>query len=292
MRVKGNSLLIVACLLLGISFAKADDVIRFAPLPMASLEQLGPEYVPFLDYLERQTGKPFELVYYASYKDVLNAFMSGDVHLAYLGPLPYLALTEQTQSAQPVVQLLDSDGNASYTCALAHFAADPFDASHSDQLPKRIALTQPLSTCGYLQTEAYLQERGYSLEDAFHTYTYTGSHEQVALSVILGQSDLGALKTKIADRYTHLGLRVIDETPPLPGFILVANTDRLDQHIINTIRTSLIGLDPLENQQDADLTQGWSQNLRYGAIEVDEQAYDLIRQQWQDVKTDLIGAEQ
>lgn len=282
----------MASLLLAISSTQAEEVIRFAPLPMASLDQMAPEYLPFIDYLEHKTGKQFELAYHASYKSLLDAFVKGEVQLAYLGPLPYVALTEQTQSVQPLVQLLDSEGNSDYTCALAHFAGQPFDTSHSDHMPKRIALTQPLSTCGYLVTDAYLQSQGYSLEDAFHEYAYTGSHEQVALSVILGDYDLGALKTRIAQRYSHLGLRIVDETAPLPGFILVANVDKLDPQLVDTIRSILLNLKPLEREQDAELVKGWSQNLRYGAVEVDERVFDAIRKQWHQLKIDLIGAEQ
>lgn len=283
---------IQALVLLALSPVAAAEVIRFAPLPMASLEQMTREYLPFLDYLEQQTGQQFELAYHSSYSDLLDALTSGEVQLAYLGPLPYVAVTERTESLQPLVQWLDSEGSSDYTCALVHFAADKRSNIHSIEKPHSIALTQPLSTCGYLVTETHMRAQGYSLEDAFHTYDYTGSHEQVALSVILGRHEHGTLRSKIARQYHHLGLRIFAETPPLPGFVLVGNTQRLSPAVLQQIRSSLLNLKPLQDPAAAEIVKSWSSNLRYGAVEVDDSAYDPVRQQWRQLKVDLIGAEQ
>jgi phosphonate transport system substrate-binding protein len=290
-RVRMSRLVSVLFWLCALSPVCAAGTIRFAPLPMASLEHMTREYLPFLDYLEKQTGQTFELAYHASYETLLDALSAGQVDLAYLGPLPYVALTERSHNMQPVVQFLDAQGESNYTCALVHFADQPLTLIHPDRI-QRFALTQPLSTCGYLMVEAYLQAQGESLENEQHEYTYVGSHEDVALKVILGRYDVGGLKTQIAQRYHHLGLRVIDETSPMPGFVLVANTDTLDTAITDQIRMALLELKPLENPSDAEVVRGWSANLKYGSIRVDEGLFDPVRQQWRQLKVDLIGAGQ
>lgn len=267
----------------------AAEVVRFAPLPMASLEQMTREYLPFLDYLEKQTGKRFELSYHASYDTLIDELALGHVDMAYLGPLPYVALTEKNQHIEPLVKLLDNQGQSDYTCALVHFADHSAEMNHPDRM-QNVALTQPLSTCGYLMVESYLQGLGQSLEDSNHHYDYTGSHENVALSVVLDRHDFGGMKTQIARRYQHLGLRVIDETAPLPGFVLVANTQTMDQTLIQQIRTGLLTLKPLNSIEDAEVVRAWSANLRYGAVEVDDREYAPIRQQWRELKVDLVGA--
>lgn len=265
----------------------AEQVIRFSPLPMASMEQMAREYLPFLDYLEKQSGRRFELSYHASYDALLNALEAGEVDLAYLGPLPYVALTERTDKVVPIVQLLDSKGNSDYTCAIVHFADHSADLHHHGR-QQRIALTQALSTCGYLSVEHYLKARGQGLESSLFEYVYTGSHENVAMGVILDNYDLGGMKTQIAQRYRHLGLRVVDETEPVPGFVLVANRETLSPELVGMIRDTLLRLHPRENEADRNTVKAWSRNLRYGARVVDEQAYESVRAQWRELKVDLM----
>ncbi len=287
-RLLGAQLALFFSLLMPVHLsAQAEPTVRFSPLPMASLDQMTREYLPFLDYLEKRSGRPFELAYHASYDELLKALAAGEVDLAYLGPLPYVALTEQTDSIIPIVQLLDSKGASDYTCAIVHFADHPAHLVHSGR-PHRVALTQPLSTCGYLSVEQYLNTRGQSLESDSYDYEYTGSHENAAMGVILDEFDLGGVKTQIARRYQHLGLRIVGETDPVPGFVLVANREALGPELIDLIRESLLNLHPRENEQDRNVVKAWSANLRYGARVVDDQAYENIRQQWRELKVDLM----
>ena len=291
-RITSWSLRVVMALFVILSMpVQAGKPIRFAPLPMASLEQMTREYLPFLDYLEKQSGQTFELAYHASYEDLLTALASGQVDLAYLGPLPYVVLTEQTDSIVPIVQLLDSEGAAEYTCAIVHFADHSPNLEHTGR-PHRVALTQPLSTCGYLSVEHYLNAQGQSLEDQGYAYHYVGSHENVAMGVILDEFDLGGMKTQIAQRYHHLGLRIVAETDPMPGFVLVANRMTLQPELIDFVRDALLRLEPLTREQDREAVQGWSNNLRYGARPVDEQTYEKVRERWRQLKIDWKGAEQ
>ena len=102
----------------------------------------------------------------------------------------------------------------SYYGALVALADTPVNLQGLQN--KRIALTQPLSTCGYLSVSGLLRERKSSLEK--NRYRYLNKHDAVALAIIRGEYDLGGLKTAIGKRYTHLGLKILAETPPFPGF--------------------------------------------------------------------------
>jgi phosphonate transport system substrate-binding protein len=72
----------------------------------------------------------------------------------------------------------------------------------------------------------------------------------------------------------------------------VANTQRLSPAVLQQIRSSLLNLKPLKDPEAEAIVKSWSRNLRYGAVAVDDSAYDPIRQQWLRLKVDLIGAEQ
>ena len=261
--------------------------LRFAPIPMASKAHMTQQYLPFLDDLETHTGQRYELAYHARYTDLLDSFAADEIDLAYLGPLPYVALTERISHATPVVQFLDSAGEISYTCALVAFAGHQGALATLRHGAGRIALTQPLSTCGYLMVNREIERRiGQSLEN--YPYDYTGSHEAVAMSVIIEDFALGGMKTLIAEEYHHLGLRVLAESAPMPGFLLVANARTVSPATIEAIKTRLTNLDPKANPQDRETVRAWSPSLCCGAVEVQLEAYDEIRAHWRELGVDLL----
>lgn len=261
--------------------------LRFAPIPMSSKAHMTQQYLPFLDDLETHTGQRYELAYHARYTDLLDSFAADEIDFAYLGPLPYVALTERVNHATPVAQFLDSAGEVSYTCSLVAFAGHQGTLATLRRGAGRIALTQPLSTCGYLMVNREIERRiGQSLES--YPYAYTGSHAAVALGVIMDDFALGGMKTLTAEKYHHLGLRVLAESAPVPGFLLVANARTVSPATIEAIKTRLISLDPKASRQDRETMRAWPANLCCGAVEVQQGAYDEIRAHWRELGVDLL----
>jgi len=218
-----------------------------------------------LDYLGQQLGTSLQIDYSGSNDEVVEKFRAGHVDLAYRGPVPYGKLRRNFPAAEPVVVFREKDGEATYTCALV--AAD----DHPDLKSlrhKRIALTQPLSTCGYFATQGLLLQKGRSLEE--NRYRYLGPHDEVALAVVRGDFDAGGLKTAIARKYAHLGLTVIAESPAMPGLALIANRKRLSAERIAQIRQILLNA-------PAEVRQQWGDNIRHGATPASDGDYDGMR---------------
>ncbi len=272
-----KEILVVHILLLPLLFcslsAYAADL-TFAPLPMEQKEKVLRQIAPMLHYLEKTTNDHFIIKYFDNYADILHDFQQNIIDLAFLGPLPYVQLRAQFPEAEPVVRFLNKQGQATYTCSLIT-GVESGVATAGALKGKRIGLTQPHSTCGYLCTGQLLQQAGFNIEDTrFH---YTGSHQEVALAVVRGEYDAGGIKTSIGKMYTHLGLRFLSETKPLPGFLLVANKKTVSGEQIESIRKSLLELRPLEKSSQQELTRGWGKNVRYGATRALDSDYDVIR---------------
>lgn len=249
------------------------ETLRFAPLPMEKAETVISQYLPMLDYLETQTGFSFEIVYSPDYQALLQSFKQGEIDIAYLGPLPLVQLHLQAAHATPFVRFLNANQQGAYTCALISREnsiqqIDQIRPSHT------VALTQPLSTCGYLMTATLLKRQNLSLADM--QYEYTGSHANSALSVIIGQHDIGGLKTSIARQYLFHGLKILAETRPIPGFALVANTDSVTPATMTTITQSLLALHPKNSEQDANTIRRWGQHLQYGVEPATIEDYDAV----------------
>ncbi len=252
----------------------AKQTIYFAPLPMEKKENLLSKFQPLTSFLSERLKVKIEYIYSPDYATLLKKFKKSEVDLAFLGPLPYVALRKDFHAAKPIIFFKQARDKVTYTCAIATFPDNHFDLI-SGKLQK-IGLTQPLSTCGYLSVNGLMKQYGNSLEN--NLYRYLGAHDKVALSIIRGEITAGGLKTKVAKKYEHLGLVILAETGPLPPFALVANRQTLAQETIDTIVSSLMELDQLLNSKDAKLTEHQRTVVGNGFLPGDDEAYQIIRE--------------
>ena len=245
----------------------AAETLTFSPLPMETPYTVASQWKPLLDYLGQALGVTVEINYSASNEEILDKFKAGQIDLAYLGPLPYITIKKTFPAAEPVVVFNEKNGQPYYTCALAVSAESRLNLKSLKG--KKIALTQPLSTCGYFATQGLLHQLGSSLEA--NLYRYLGQHDEVALAVVRGEFDAGGLKTAIARKYAHLGLEVQVESAPLPGLALIANSNRVSAERIVQIRQILLAADEKTRQR-------WGDNVRYGVTPAKDSNYDGMRQ--------------
>ena len=258
LRVAGFALLML--FLLPCWAPAQDRPLVFAPLPMEDRETVIKQFMPMAAYLRQATGREIVFDINESYDRILDKFRRGEIDLAYIGPLPYVALRNGDEHAVPLVHFNEPSGEPFYTCALISLADKAVDTARVEN--RKIALTQPLSTCGYLAASGLLRERGSDL--AKNLYRYLNKHDAVAMSVVRGEFDLGGLKTAIARKYAHLGLAILAETRPLPSFALVG------------IRDALARLDP--SGKDREMLQGWGDNIRHGAVPARDEDYAPVRE--------------
>lgn len=136
---------------------------------------------------------------------------------------------------------------------------------------KKVALTQPLSTCGYLAVNSLLNNK---LQD--YKYKYLGKHDEVALSIIKGEYDIGGVKTSIVKDYYHLGLEEISRTDNLPGFTLVGNSKTLSKNELNELQNILLNI----NKQEYST---WGKEIKYGMEKVFDEDYDELRKMFKNL---------
>ena len=244
----------------------AEDMLTFAPLPMESPEAVVGQWKPLLNYLERKLGIELRIDYSQSNDEILEKFRAGKLDLAYLGPLPYVVLKENFSAALPVVHFKEANGQSAYTCSIVALSESKLTVR--DLRNKKIALTQPWSTCGYFAADNLLRQTGTDLEA--NRYRYLNAHDAVALAVVRGDYDFGVLKTAIGWKYAHLGLKTLAETMPLPSLGLVANGARLSAETIVRLRAPLL-------EADSAVRAGWGDNIRHGAVPAADADYDPIR---------------
>ncbi len=260
-----RSLAVMLCAWLGIAPACA-ETLMFSPMPLEQPKAIANQWRPVLDYLETMLGAHIRISYPASNAEIVERFRKGEIDLAYLGPLPYVELKKTFPDAEPLVHVVEPDGQAKYTCAIIALAERKLSVKALRD--KTIALTQPLSTCGYLALDGILHQAGSDLQH--NRFRYLGTHEKVALAVARGEFDAGGVKTTIGRRYEHLGVRILAESEALPSYALIANTRRLSAQRIGQIRNALI-------VADAGTRAGWGGPMQHGVVLASDRDYDGLR---------------
>ena len=248
----------------GSAHASARRELIFVPLPIEQQEAVVSASKPLVAYLSRQLGQPVTIRYESNYEDILRLFKEGKVDIVQLGPLPYTALTQIYNKAVPLVAIRESDGKVGYTCAMV----TAFDGPTSvKQVKRSVALAQPLSTCGHMTAGDLFEKHGRNLEDLHHAYL--GNQDKVALAVVRGTYEVGTMKTALARKYSNLTLRVVEETPVFPGFLLVGNGMTLSREQQERIITALLQMGA---EDRSSMVLG-----KHGFAKVADQDYDVIR---------------
>ena len=244
--MKGLYSFIIVLLVNALITVRADYV--FAPLPIVNEKQTILKAKPFATALSNLLGTPVSVRYYPSYDEILTAFTKGDIDFAELGPFNLLKLKKMTTHFAPLVFVPRIKNQTSYRCHLVAAMDNSFKFHELAQLKSpKIALTQPLSTCGWFSMDYFFQKNGLDLRQ--YNYQFIGSHDGVALSVLRLEHDFGAVAEFISRRYQPLGLEIIASTPDLPLFTLVANSSRISNKVQQKVQHYLLNLSEQETAQ-------------------------------------------
>jgi phosphonate transport system substrate-binding protein len=138
--------------------------------------------------------------------------------IAYLGPSSYVGLINK-YGPHPLLARLEIKGKPYFNGYIV--AKKGSNTKELRQLKgKRFAFGSPHSTMSYLVPRYMLREQGVSLE-SLSDYKFQGNHRNVALSVLLGEFDAGAVKEEVYFKFKEKGLHQIAISPPISEHLFV-----------------------------------------------------------------------
>lgn len=241
--------------------------ITFAPSPLNDTQTVFEEFTLMVNYLEEKLDQKINFHYEKKYDDMITSFKENKIDLGYFGPLPMATLQKSFSAAVPLLTFNEPDGKNGYRCVLVKFAKDKIDFQKNKDV--KVALTQPLSTCGYMQTKTLLKTHiDKNIEEM--KFNYLGNHDEVALSIIRGKFDVGGMKESIAKEYESLGLKVLYTSQMLPSFILVANANTLSTEEIAKIKKILL-------EAPQEIYKTWGKSISYGFNEIDLESLNALK---------------
>ena len=261
----------IVTLIATFGYAEIKQTITFAPLPIKNSTKNIQDFLPLNSYLEKKLSIKTKYIHKNNYQDIINSFKNGEIDIAYLGPLPFKALQQQYPHLKAMVSIKQNNKTTKYKCVLTKFKKDTIDTTK----PIKIALTQPLSTCGFYMTNILLKEY-LNIKLKEQKFQYLMSHTNAILSVTAGENTIAGVKDTIASKHKTIGMEVIAQSKPLAGFVLVANTKTLSTKDIKLIEETILNI-------DSKIYKSWQGIFSNGFLKVNIDQYKAFNIDFNDI---------
>jgi len=201
-------------------------------------DELLTRFKPLADYIAHSIGRPVEVRVGRDYEEHINSIGTDDVDIAYMGPVPYVKLVA-SYGKKPLLARQIIDGQP-YLKGEIIVRQDSTLQSLSSLKGKRFLFTDPSSTMGSLLPQYMLLKAGVPLTK-LSSYKFLEGHDNVALGVLAGDYDAGAVKEETFQKYAPRGLRSLAHLPMVYDHLFVTSA-KLPEDLIETLRNLFLKL--------------------------------------------------
>jgi phosphonate transport system substrate-binding protein len=232
----------VAIILIYVSTAThSNDSLILGIHPYRPHDEIREMFKPLAGFLSQRIGQAVEVRIGESYESHVNAIIQGRLDLAYIGPalLVRLMRLKDRHAVPYLLARLEIGGKSTYTGKI--FTREGSDIRTLEDLKGcHFAFGSASSTMSHLVPRQLIYEAGVDVED-FASYGFYSSHDNVALAVLSGDADAGAVKEAVFDKYRHKGIVAIATTPEISEHLFVAPAGA-DPHKVRLLKQHLLSL--------------------------------------------------
>ncbi|MBC2695309.1 MAG: phosphate/phosphite/phosphonate ABC transporter substrate-binding protein [Desulfobacteraceae bacterium] len=230
-------------------------------------------YGVFLDYLEKETGLDFTLLFSKSYQEAIENIGAGKAQFAIMGGLSFLK-AQHDYGVRMLVKGLGQNKKGDYQAAIIVEKNSPI--KQLCQLKGCcFAFGSKHSTQGYLIPRYMLEKEGVLLGD-LNKYFFTGSHWNCARAVIKGDALAGGIQDALAFRLEKDGvIRIIALSDYHPRSGIAVNKN-VPEEIVDKVKTALLRFDPAGKHKDGLIN--WDKTEMLGGFtDFKPQNYDVLK---------------
>lgn len=202
-------------------------------LPSTEIQQ---RFAPLADYLGKQLGRQIQVRVGRDYDQHIDAIGLNSVDITYMGPAPYVKMVS-LYGAKPLLARIEVNGKPMLSGYIITTVDSPL-RSLGDLRGKRFAFTDPESTMGTIVPRYMLQQAGVGLKQ-LGSYQHLGGHKDVALGVLSGDFDAGAVKAEVYEEMAPRGLRVLARLPEVSEHLFIARADMPAKQVASLRRALL-----------------------------------------------------
>ena len=239
--------------------------------PYKSPSVLVNKYQPLAKYLSKKLSIPVEIKISKDYESHINSIGNNEFDIAYVGPASYVKLTEKF-GKKPILARQTIKGKASFKGAII-VGKDCKAKGLAGLQQKRFAFGDVASTMSHLVPRYMLIKAGISIKD-LKQHRFYGSHDNVALAVLSGDADAGAVKEAVYYKYKARGLQVLKFTPDISEHLFVA-TDKMKKELVKDIQHVFLNMN-VNNKLEKKILNGIKPGMD-GFISAKDSDYDNLR---------------
>ncbi|MGA9032983.1 MAG: phosphate/phosphite/phosphonate ABC transporter substrate-binding protein [Sulfuricaulis sp.] len=225
---------LLACLA-SLAGAASTQPLILAVHPYLPSAEIMTRFTPLAEHLAHVTGRPVTVRVGRDYEHHIDAIGTGSVDIAYMGPVSYVKLV--TRHGNKPLLARQEVGGQPYLRGVIIVRQDSPLLTLADLKGKRFAYGDPDSTMSHVIPQRLLQQAGVP-ESALAHHAFLGAHKNVALAVLAGDYDAGAVKQEVFKELAPKGLRVLATMPPVADHVFVASA-KLPAALTDTLRRAL-----------------------------------------------------
>ena len=218
--------------------ANADNDLILAVHPYLPTEELNKKFTPLANYLSNQTGIKINVKVGSSYDEHIQYIGQDKVDIAYMGPASYVNMTNQFGS-KPLLARLEIKGKPWFQGNIIT-RNDSNINTLEDLKGKHIAFGDPNSTMSYILPRHMLTKADV-FTDPLTKYQFLYSHNNVALGVLSGDFDAGAVKPEVFRKFEAKGLRTVALTPEISEHLFITRSN-LPAKDIDKLRHAMLNI--------------------------------------------------
>lgn len=194
------------------------------------------KFYPFKQFIENSLNKPVSIDIAKDYRDLENKIKQDKINLLIVDPATYCEL--KWSMKDKISPLVKPEGGAGETRSVFVTKEGKNIDKIFDSLGKKLALGDEKSSFSYLIPLSMLKDVDISLKD-FKSVDMLQKEERIALSVLIGDYDIGAMSELTANKYLKDGLKIIRYSESTPRF-LIAYVSNFQKEEIEKIKHSIL----------------------------------------------------
>ena len=211
--------------------------------PYKSPSILIDKFQPLAKYLSKKLSIPVEIVISKDYETHIDLIRKNRFDIAYLGPASYVSLTERF-GKKNILAKQRVKGKASFNGVII-VRQDSNIESLTDLKKKSFAFGDISSTMSHLVPRYMLKKVGMSVKE-LKQHRFYGSHDNVALAVLTGDTDAGAVKEAVYNKYKNRGLRALKFTPDISEHLFIS-TSKMNNKLVDDVRGLFLNMNSNNN---------------------------------------------
>jgi phosphonate transport system substrate-binding protein len=227
------------------SSCPAQEPLTVQVYPYAPASRVLKQFTPLSNYLKQTLDREVTIRISKDHNDHLETVGNDRADVAFLGPSSYVKIVEAF-GKKPVIARIEVNGSPLLQGVIFTSSSSQL-ASLKDLKGKRFAFGYQNSTMSHLVPIYMLQQEGIHVNDLAQ-YTFLNDQYNVALGVLMGDFDAGAVNVSVFQKYKGRGLKELARSPKVSEHLFVARAS-LPEDTVTALKRAFLDVQKDKNAQ-------------------------------------------